>query len=201
MILCSILYRYVDTRPISAMGVLLVAFGFLLCCLVYHVTVVTIVLGVVVGLGQGMMYFSNAIIINQYFLKNRVSGNGEWNRRNVDLLFLFAYQHAIGYRLFAYYIWSWQKRFLYYKKNLIPGRVNWMSYFYCGLACLKITHHNLLYGGRHFVLRRRNSFCFCPWLFTPDIQVSTLLAERWVRSLFRLFFSGLSTGAVCAIPS
>ncbi|XP_022662107.1 monocarboxylate transporter 7-like isoform X1 [Varroa destructor] len=76
VILCSILYRYVDTRPISAMGVLLVAFGFLLCCLVYHVTVVTIVLGVVVGLGQGMMYFSNAIIINQYFLKNRVSGNG-----------------------------------------------------------------------------------------------------------------------------
>ncbi|OQR74228.1 monocarboxylate transporter 12-like [Tropilaelaps mercedesae] len=70
------MYRYVDTRSISAMGVLLVAFGYLLSCLVFHITVVTIVLGVIVGLGQGMMYFSNAIIINQYFLKNRVSGNG-----------------------------------------------------------------------------------------------------------------------------
>ncbi|XP_028968875.1 monocarboxylate transporter 7 [Galendromus occidentalis] len=76
VIFCSILYRYVDTRPISAMGVLLVAMGYFFCCLIYDVIMVTIVLGVIVGLGQGMMYFSNAIIINQYFLKNRVSGNG-----------------------------------------------------------------------------------------------------------------------------
>lgn len=59
------------------MGVLLVATGFFLCCIVYDVLVVTVFLGVLVGLGQGMMYFSNAIIINQYFEKNRVSGNGE----------------------------------------------------------------------------------------------------------------------------
>lgn len=81
-----------DTRPISAMGVLLVALGYFFSCVVYHVTVVTAVLGVVVGLGQGMMYFSSAIIINQYFLKNRVSGNGKYEcRKSQNCAFIISF--------------------------------------------------------------------------------------------------------------
>lgn len=76
VIICSFLYKVLDTRPISLVGSTLIAGTCIFCFLVFEVQVITVVLGTVIGIGQGMMYFTNTIVINQYFKKNRASGNG-----------------------------------------------------------------------------------------------------------------------------
>ncbi|XP_077532265.1 monocarboxylate transporter 12-like isoform X2 [Haemaphysalis longicornis] len=76
IILCSVVYKVVDTRELSIVGSVTVSAACMLCFLVFRVQVITVVLGTIIGIGQGMMYFSNTIVINQYFKRHRASGNG-----------------------------------------------------------------------------------------------------------------------------
>lgn len=76
IILCSVVYKVVDTRELSLVGSVTVSAACMLCFLVFRVQVITVVLGTIIGIGQGMMYFSNTIVINQYFKRHRASGNG-----------------------------------------------------------------------------------------------------------------------------
>ncbi|XP_077509175.1 monocarboxylate transporter 12-like isoform X1 [Amblyomma americanum] len=76
IIVCSVVYKVVDTRELSIIGSLTVSGACMLCFLVFRVQVITVVLGTIIGIGQGMMYFCNTIVINQYFKRHRASGNG-----------------------------------------------------------------------------------------------------------------------------
>lgn len=72
----GVLLKKLPLRSVSMAGSLLTAAGALLCTVFYDLTGITVCLGVISAIGQGLVFPSNAIAINTYFKKFRASGSG-----------------------------------------------------------------------------------------------------------------------------
>lgn len=75
-VVSGVLLKKLPLRAVSLAGSLLTATGILLCAVFYNVIGITICLGVVCAIGQGLVFPSNALAINTYFKKYRASGSG-----------------------------------------------------------------------------------------------------------------------------
>ncbi|XP_077532383.1 monocarboxylate transporter 12-like [Haemaphysalis longicornis] len=83
-VMAGILLRKFSPRFVSLAGCLLTAFGVLLSAAFYDVTGITICYGLLGGLGQGLLYSSNAYALNTCFEKYRASASGmNWAGRSV----------------------------------------------------------------------------------------------------------------------
>ncbi|KAH9376473.1 hypothetical protein HPB48_006558 [Haemaphysalis longicornis] len=72
----GVLLKKLPLRSVSLAGSLLTAAGALLCTVFYDLVGITVCLGVISAIGQGLVFPSNAIAINTYFKKFRASGSG-----------------------------------------------------------------------------------------------------------------------------
>lgn len=72
----GVLLKKLPLRSVSVAGSLLTAAGVLLCSAFYDLIGITVCLGVISAIGQGLVFPSNAIAINTYFKKYRASGSG-----------------------------------------------------------------------------------------------------------------------------
>uniref|UniRef100_A0A1E1XTX6 Putative monocarboxylate transporter n=1 Tax=Amblyomma sculptum TaxID=1581419 RepID=A0A1E1XTX6_AMBSC len=75
-VVSGVLLKKLPLRAVSLAGSLLTGTGILLCAVFYNVIGITICLGVVCAIGQGLVFPSNAVAINTYFKKYRASGSG-----------------------------------------------------------------------------------------------------------------------------
>lgn len=55
VILCSVVYKVVDTRELSIVGSITVSAACMLCFLVFRVQVITVVLGTIIGLSDFLL--------------------------------------------------------------------------------------------------------------------------------------------------
>uniref|UniRef100_A0A023FSF9 Putative monocarboxylate transporter ixodes scapularis monocarboxylate transporter n=1 Tax=Amblyomma parvum TaxID=251391 RepID=A0A023FSF9_AMBPA len=75
-VVSGVLLKKLPLQAVSLAGTLLTATGILLCAVFYNAIGITICLGVVCAIGQGLVFPSNAVAINTYFKKYRASGSG-----------------------------------------------------------------------------------------------------------------------------
>ncbi|XP_077532042.1 monocarboxylate transporter 5-like isoform X2 [Haemaphysalis longicornis] len=75
-VVAGLLLRTFPLRAVSMAGSLLTALGVLLCAVFYDVTGITVCFGVLCGFGQGLIFPSNDLAVNTYFIKYRASGSG-----------------------------------------------------------------------------------------------------------------------------
>nr|XP_037285817.1 LOW QUALITY PROTEIN: monocarboxylate transporter 12-like [Rhipicephalus microplus] len=75
-VVTGVLLQKLPLRTVSVAGSLLVAFGILLSVAVYSVISITICIGIITAIGQGLIFPSNMVAINTYFHKYRATGSG-----------------------------------------------------------------------------------------------------------------------------
>lgn len=75
-LLSGILLRKLSLRVVSILGSTLVAAGILLSVAFYGVIGITLCMGLITAIGQGMIFPSNMVAINTYFKRYRASGSG-----------------------------------------------------------------------------------------------------------------------------
>lgn len=72
----GVLLRKLPLRTVSILGSLLVASGILLSVAFYGVIGITLCIGIITSIGQGLIFPSNMVAINAHFKKYRASGSG-----------------------------------------------------------------------------------------------------------------------------
>ncbi|XP_075538631.1 monocarboxylate transporter 12-like [Dermacentor variabilis] len=75
-VVSGILLRKLPLRALSIAGSLLVASGILLSVAFYGVIGITLSIGIITAVGQGLIFPSNMVAINTYFNKYRATGSG-----------------------------------------------------------------------------------------------------------------------------
>ncbi|XP_049269106.1 monocarboxylate transporter 2 [Rhipicephalus sanguineus] len=75
-VVTGVLLQKLPLRRVSIAGSLLVAVGILLSVVFYGVIGITICIGIITAIGQGMIFPSNMVAINTYFHKYRATGSG-----------------------------------------------------------------------------------------------------------------------------
>ncbi|KAL1437657.1 hypothetical protein MTO96_048738 [Rhipicephalus appendiculatus] len=75
-VVTGVLLQKLPLRTVSIAGSLLVAFGILLSVAFYGVIGITICIGIITAIGQGLIFPSNMVAINTYFHKYRATGSG-----------------------------------------------------------------------------------------------------------------------------
>ncbi|KAL3175710.1 hypothetical protein MRX96_000903 [Rhipicephalus microplus] len=75
-VVTGVLLQKLPLRTVSVAGSLLVAFGILLSVAFYSVISITICIGIITAIGQGLIFPSNMVAINTYFHKYRATGSG-----------------------------------------------------------------------------------------------------------------------------
>ncbi|XP_050042898.1 monocarboxylate transporter 12-like [Dermacentor andersoni] len=75
-VVSGILLRKLPLRAVSIAGSLLVASGILLSVAFYGVIGITLSIGIITAVGQGLIFPSNMVAINTYFNKYRATGSG-----------------------------------------------------------------------------------------------------------------------------
>lgn len=75
-VVTGVLLRKLPLRTVSVAGSLLVALGILLSVAFYGVIGITICIGIITAIGQGLIFPSNMVAINTYFHKYRATGSG-----------------------------------------------------------------------------------------------------------------------------
>ncbi|XP_049269141.1 monocarboxylate transporter 12 [Rhipicephalus sanguineus] len=75
-VVTGVLLQKLPLRTVSIAGSLLVAVGILLSVVFYGVIGITICIGIITAIGQGMIFPSNMVAINTYFHKYRATGSG-----------------------------------------------------------------------------------------------------------------------------
>lgn len=75
-VVSGILLRKLPLRAVSIAGSVLVASGILLSVAFYGVIGITLSIGIITAIGQGLIFPSNMVAINTYFNKYRATGSG-----------------------------------------------------------------------------------------------------------------------------
>lgn len=75
-VVTGVLLRKLPLRTVSVAGSLLVALGIQLSVAFYGVIGITICIGIITAIGQGLIFPSNMVAINTYFHKYRATGSG-----------------------------------------------------------------------------------------------------------------------------
>ncbi|XP_064461414.1 monocarboxylate transporter 12-like [Ornithodoros turicata] len=75
-VVSGFMIKSIPLRIVSLLGCTLTAAGILLCALFYNVTTIILFIGIITAIGQGMIFPSNMVAINTFFVKYRASGSG-----------------------------------------------------------------------------------------------------------------------------